>query len=435
MTNILKSYQEENDELITNILKNRFLKAYKGDKFPGSENLSGLELIIDQKCNLACKYCYYDKYGVEYFPKGTEVKSTLLSNAKIIVKWLIDNKLFPNVTLFSGDILYRDIGIELIEIFYEFIELGGKLMIPTNASFISDDKQFKKICNILDKYPIGISLSIEGKCCEHSRPYKGKQIENRDDAYYDRVFKFAKKYGYGFHPMIHSSNIKDWKKNIDWYFDMFDKYDIAPYRLYLLEVRNEDWSNQELIIYSEFMEYLINTTFKRICNSDKNEMINYIFKLKGFNTLSSPFFRIGRGIGCSIQSMIALRLGDMTIVPCHRLAYKWFEIGKLKLPEFKVYDTKKPELMIGIYSSTTTNFPKCDNCAINSLCSSGCLGHNFETSKDLFYTNFNVCRLMHVKLKAQLESFKKIDILNDILMRLDNEKTTQIIEFCKIHNI
>jgi len=431
----MSEYQNENNELVTNLIRKRFLNAYQGNKFPGDQNLNGLELIVDRKCNLGCKYCYYDKYGEEYFPKGTLDKKAILDNAKLVAKWVKDEKVFPDITLFSADILYRDIGIKLIEIFADYSRNGGRVSIPTNATFIADEKQLKKVEDAVADTSVTFSLSIEGKYCEHSRPYKGKQIENRDDDYYEKVFQFAKKHCCGFHPMIHSSNIRDWKKNIDWYIDMLIKYEIHPDHLYLLEVRNNDWSKEELIIYGEFIEYLIDVTFRRICNSDKDVMMDFMFNRRGFNTLSSTFFSVGRGIGCSLQSMLAVRLGDMTIVPCHRLAYKWFEIGKLKLPEFKAYEVKKPELMIGIDSSKTKNFPTCDYCMINELCSSGCLGQQFESSYDLFYPDKNVCQLMHVKIHSQMKAYKKLDMFDEMLSKTSEIKIKQILEFCKINNI
>jgi len=234
------TYQSQSDEIITNYINTRFIRAWRGEVFHGNENYNGLELIVDPKCNLACKYCYYDKYYKDYFPKGTSDRETILANAKSISDALVANKLFPEITLFSGDITYRSIAIELVEQLSGFIKSGGLVTIPTNATFLTNEEQTKKMEEVCEKYKILLSLSVEGKYCEHSRPYKGMQKEIRDDAYYDRVFKFAKKFNFGFHPMIHASNIRNWKDNIDWYLDMFKKYDIPPYALYLLEVRNND---------------------------------------------------------------------------------------------------------------------------------------------------------------------------------------------------
>jgi len=429
---MVSDYQKENNELATNMIRKRFYRAFKGERFPGGENLRQLELIIDRKCNLACKYCYYDKFSDQYFTKESIDKETIIKNVKMIGDWLVKEGMRPDLSLFSADIMFRDIIFDLADALAPFLK-ENNVVVPTNASFIADDKQFEKVEALIDKYPnLQLSLSIEGKYCEHSRPYLGKKKEDRDDAYYERAFDFAKRRGYGFHPMIHSSNIRDWKKNLIWYLEMLKKYDVPPKGLYLLEVRNNDWSNEDLLEYKEFMKFSIVHIFEKLCNGKYDAFRKLIINEGTFNYIGSIFVNTGRGMGCSIQSMLDIRVGDMAVFPCHRLAYKYFEIGKLKLPEFEMYDVKKPELMIGIDSLESSNMPKCDYCIINKLCSSGCLGQFFEESYDMFYPNPQVCRLLHMKILGTIEGLIEAGIFNNIVSDIRPDKADQLINFAKL---
>jgi len=431
----MKSYQEENNKLVTDIIRKRHLSAYLGKRDPDIlESYNSIELIIDKKCNLACKYCYYNKFGDQYYNEESLKKENILKNAREFNKWLMDNKVRTQILLFSGEILNRKIGLELIDIFSEYSQTYGAVTIPSNGTFLTDEKKTNEIQEAVKDKEIMISLSVEGFHCEISRPYKGKIKDIRDEAYYERAFQFVKENKRsGFHPMIHSSNIYKWKDNIDWYIDMYKKYDIPIKSLYLLEVRNSDWNKEEIKEFGSFMEYLVEVAYKRICNSDHDTMVDYILSKKGLNILSTLFTTTVRGIGCSIQSSLMIRLGDMTIVPCHRLAYKWFEIGKLKLPEFEVYDVKKPELMISIESCLTKNFPKCDHCTLfNTLCGSGCLGSQFENSYDLFYPNDVVCMLEHTKIISLVKGLKKVGVFYSLLDKINNSKRESLVEIDKL---
>ena len=124
----------------------------------------------------------------------------------------------------------------------------------------------------------------------------------------------------------------------------------------------------------------------------------------------------------------------MTIVPCHRLAYKWFEMGKLKLPEVTITDSKKPELISAIYSAKVSNFPKCDYCMIKNICMGQCLGAQFEHSYDLFYPNEVVCALLHTKVRALIKGFKSIGVFDEITNSVNYDKSLALREADKLFN-
>ncbi|MFW5794817.1 MAG: hypothetical protein ACOCV1_04970 [Bacillota bacterium] len=88
------------------------------------------------------------------------------------------------------------------------------VVIPTNSSFLANDEKTEYIENRINKSKdynnkIGLSLSIDGK---YSDPVTRPHIGNKNfysDEYYEKVFSFAKRNGYGFHPMIYFDAIEN----------------------------------------------------------------------------------------------------------------------------------------------------------------------------------------------------------------------------------
>ena len=66
------------------------------------------------------------------------------------------------------------------------------------------------------------------------------------DEFYDKVFSFAKHYGYGFHPMVAAASIEKWIDNYKWWIKMLKKYDLPMDYLMMLEVRNDDWTDEKI---------------------------------------------------------------------------------------------------------------------------------------------------------------------------------------------
>jgi len=57
--------------------------------------------------------------------------------------------------------------------------------------------------------------------------------------------------------MIYSNHIDKWIDNFIWFQDKFKEYDIYPFVLYLLEVRNAEWNKSQIIDMGIFMRFLV----------------------------------------------------------------------------------------------------------------------------------------------------------------------------------
>lgn len=430
--------QTENNKLINSFLKRTFFRAWQNpeEKGLGVENFQTVELWLNNKCNLACKYCYLNRYGNDLYSPELQDDKKVLKNLDIFLDWLIENKFAPRLELFGGEPLVQEVGLKGLEMIlekYKNIEKKpSAIIVPTNYTFLLSDKLTKRIESLLQKsrkigIPISLSASFDGKYCEENRPFRGarpNQPGPRNDKYYQRAFAFSKKWKCGFHPMIYSEKIENWKDNFLWFQKNFKKHNIAWYNIYLLEIRNQEWTDEQILKFADFIDFLIKWTFKNPCQNNPAAFIDFSFRDKGYNILSTPLTTCGRGIGCSIQSCFHLRLGDLAWVPCHRTSYPPFVYAFLKVENNKIVGIKanNPELMVGIYSLEQKNSPQCEICLLKNLCSKGCLGSQFETTGDLFSPIPTVCQLEHAKISAMIKAYKDLKIYDVILDRIDPDK-------------
>jgi len=447
----MNSYQEENDQLLQNLLERTFYRAWREGPKSELTNYRALEIDPVPVCNLSCKYCYYSRFGNELYPPHLyKDEKKILNNLSSYCDFLIENEFNPEIEYFSGEALVQKVGLDGLDILLDKM-LGngwdGPLVIPTNYTFLLNDKLTERVEGYIERckqYDVRLSLSAsdDGKFCNANRPFKAS-VENmihkhgithwtyndfedpRGDGFYKKLFKFNKKHGYGFHPMIYSDNIELWMDNFLWFQDMMKEYDIPWWNIYLLEVRNPEWSIEQCREYEKFIHDLIVWLFEKKSGKNPDVLVDHLFNHRGFNTLSSTLSSGGRGLGCSYQSNIYLRLGDLAIMPCHRTSYDPMIIGHYNTDEnnkITGITSKNIEMMVAGQSLVSKNFPYCEQCLLKELCTQGCLGAQLETTGDPFTPIPTVCRLEHAKVRSMIRTYKEIGAFEEILSRVNENK-------------
>lgn len=429
------TYQDENNQLMYGFLDRTF---FRGWEFHDVENFKSLEFAYSPDCNLACEYCYYYQHGEELYPKSVRSQVSELENTRIMLAWLKENNYWPHFEVFSGEPLIQPARLEAIKDIVDFCMSDPRRMstitIPTNYTFIAGKED--KVRELLDytrsnNVRLSLSASFDGKYMEQNRPAKGEMV--RDDAYYDRCFQFSKDYSFGFHPMVYSGGIERWKDNFLWFQSNFAEYNLPWQHIYLLEVRNKEWNYNQIQEYGEFIEFLVDWTFDHL-KRDRSDMIQFLFK-GGYNILRSPLSTIGRGIGCSIQSTLFVRMGDLSIIPCHRTSYPPFITGKFVTDggHISSIEAKNIDLMNAIYSFTAHSQPYCSRCDISSLCTFGCLGSQFETNGDLFTPIPTVCALYSQKMESLVKALDRVGILDKLLGMVRYDKALTLSKIRRQH--
>lgn len=428
-------YQKQNDELLTSFLERTFFAAWKNDKDPRYENFRRIELQINAKCNQRCKYCYYAKFSKELYPEEISAPKDVLSNLSILLDWLIENGYAPGIDFFSGEPLYQKVGLDALRMILDkFVLIERKpecIVVPTNYTFLLSKRLTNKVEDLLEDsrdiaMPIILSASFDGKYCEENRPLRRPPLlgDRRGEKFYNKCFAFGKKYRFGFHPMVYSDLIENWITNFLWFQAKFEEFEIPFSNIYLLEVRNAEWSEEQIGDYMRFITFLIKWTFTNPCKKDINNYLNFLFKGRGYNILSNCLTTVGRGLGCSLQSCLYVRLGDLAIVPCHRQSYEQFLLGRFKVENNKVagIEALDPELAIAEVTFDFKTQPQCEQCLIKNVCQGQCLGAMYEVTGDLFSPIPTVCLLERAKIIAMIKAYQDLKIFGAILGSINEKK-------------
>jgi len=431
-----KQFKDENTLLLNNFFKKTFFASWQ---LPLAERVKdpfkNLEIYLTTECNLGCSYCYLNRHEDSLYSKDIRDHETILNNLKMLLEWLAENKYVPEIELFSGAGVESDLGIKALELIakhYSSIDKDLRinfLLIPTNFTYLLNKEYTERAHNVFKLLEevgikVGLSASIDGKYMETNRPFRNKKRvttdmvmpdsnedeDPRDDSYYDEVFKEVKKYFGGFHPMIYSKNIDKWKENFLWFQEMFKKHDIPFNWLYLLEIRNEEWTTKQVSEFMSFIEFLIDWIWEKF-EHNKEKFTEFVLR-DGFNILKASLGSRARGTTCSLQTTMYVRMGDLEIVPCHRQSYDGYSFGKFKVEDNKItgIEAKNVEMAVAMTTFDLATSPYCATCALKDVCVGGCMGAQLEVNGDSFMPIPTVCEMLHLKYLTIINKLRELGV-------------------------
>lgn len=423
------SLKEENSLIVNNLLNKTFFAGWKSPDVTKYQNYKTLELVINGKCDLACRYCYITRFGDKLYPKEIHQDDVVRKNTKMLLSYLSENGYKPRVEIFSGETLMQNIGYDVLDMAVDFCSsYKGEIVIPTNMNFVMHDQLFQRYQKIYERaksldVKIHLSASVDGLYCDVNRPFRNNSLK-RD---YDKIFDFASHNSIAFHPMIYCEEIEHWKDNFLWFQSMFKKYKIPWNALYLLEVRNSEWTVEQIREFGKFLKFLVIYIRDKFKDLPNKKFFRTVLQDKLFN-LFGLFFTIGRGTGCSIQSTMQVRLADLSVFPCHRLTYEYFKMYRFLTDDEKVIGIEgiNPELAVAHQSMDHSTFPYCQECLLKTLCNGQCLGSMYENSGDLFTPVPNVCLLEHEKVSSIINTLYEIGVFPECLDLLNQDKRFSI---------
>ncbi len=430
-----QKYNKENADFFKAFLEKTFFYNFRNSNREKTvlHNYNSIELALGYACDLDCTYCYYKRYGKELYHNKPVTKKDVLKNVEKIMNFIVKNNMYVDIDLFSGESFMIPYIWEIMDIIYTYekkldpAKRTEGVFIPTNMSFLKDQRQnilknfehYRKKFSELD-IELGVSASIDGPFMDNeNRAHKDET--NYTETFYGNLLDNKEKFSYGFHPMVYSNNIEYWIDNFLWFIENVDK------GLYLLEVRNAEWNEKQVKSFYYLIKFIIHYMFKAF-DMKEDGFLHFIQNTQIFNLSSNVFSTTGRGLGCSLQSVLQIQLNDLTINPCHRLSYDYLSAGKLELDKDGTYDfiPNNVEFYIATNSVSSRSMSPCHSCPINEICSAACLGSNLESTGDPFVNSPTVCRMLYAKSLAIVESIQEIGLINYFLDTLDNGDPLQM---------
>lgn len=436
-----EQFQKEQNELLKTVLDLRFFLPWKDMEIDecALQHDAQLELYITSQCNQKCKYCYLQQFE-QLYPHDILDHNLILHNLKLLYDWILENNFhIAKIEFFSGEIWHTQFGLDILELSLEYLKKGMDVKwwcMATNCYFIFDKIQTQKIQMYINEFsacesPLQLSISVDGGIIEQeNRPTNNLRV--RDDEYWDNLFTFAKFNNFCFHPMVAAITIEKWIDNFKWFEKKFKEYNMNIWDAMFLEVRNDDWTEEKISSYIKFLNYMLEFYYKTVCNNDVKTFSNHLFYMRDTtkNQLSGyiPFAltKTDSFIGCTQATDLTVRLGDLAICPCHRLAYDKYLYGYFTVKDDKIDDiiANNPQVAIEILMANInlTSF-KCDTCLYNKWCLKGCRGMQYETMGDPFIPNPNICTLLQHKYDFILEKYEELKVF-------DYLKTVSSLEEC-----
>lgn len=438
-------YNSQEKSLLKRFIDMQFLPEPENN-YEYFRNDKGIELILRAACDQKCEYCYLNKYGHDLYPYQAK-KEELLKNVDLILDYIYVQKrnFLYTVDFFGGDIFSDDLMFDIFALFDKYLDPILKtnpqlfdrqilFAIPNNLAWVYYHPEKVPVYRewfykFQEKYGIFISLSwsTDGLYATDTREKKAI-----DQNYYDVIFSFVVEFKYGFHPMIAAENIANWCKNYDWWMDMYQKFDLKhPYYFqpYLLEVRNDNWTDENIEDYKKFLKHLMDWRLK-MCDNDYNKLAHHLIngsEAEFKNSRGADPLRLleddqiadGEGMGCSLQGLLHFDCNTLKIVPCHRLSYAQFVAGNLILNEekTKIIDIEPHNVSayITFISHKTNNYPLCSYCEYRNVCLKGCLGAQFEKTGEVFLPIPSVCKLFQAKNDYLVELYHEYHIFENAI--------------------
>jgi hypothetical protein len=238
----------------------------------------------------------------------------LINNITLLFNYFLEKEKFLNkIELFAGDLFYDNLFFDLIEIVYDyyyklyqinqkiFYEKHNVIIIPCNFSFCQDKEKIEKFKEIFKKFKkinirLFLSYSSDGIFSTNIR-----EKHSLSEEFIDNVFTlmYDCEYFGGSHPMISYEGIDNAIQNYEWWKSQYIKYNkkynrpenkdiITP----MLEVRNEGWTDETIIKYIEFLNYMIEDRIK-LCNNN-------------LETFTANLFNINKETGPGVLDLIGI---------------------------------------------------------------------------------------------------------------------------------
>lgn len=433
----------ENCKLDNNKYFENFLNRYCFNRDHQKEgywlNEESFEFIIRPECNQKCEYCYIHRYGDSLYPVEKRLgNEELLHNIDITLDYIFHDRkvLFHEIELFAGDLFYDNLGFDIYDLLLKYYgELyeehpnlikgfHPRIAFPCNFSFAVDDEKARRMEEYYKKFEdIGMELCLS---CSVDGPYNSVREENKDMTYYTKILEYLQRNPSGIHPMISPSNIDSAIKNYDWWIENYEKYNLSgglksDFQPMLLEVRNDEWTDEKLDQYLEYLTHMLEVRFK-MNGESLDKLARHLFlgdgeeeslpRLQNYDPLQMTETWYSSEYTCAISHQTCFYVATMEFVPCHRTSYQQYIGGRLEVENDKVVGITaiNPTIYSVIKTNNTHLNIGCATCPFDPYCLKLCLGAALESTGDLFLPPESVCKLHKTRITFLAKSYCELGL-------------------------
>lgn len=429
------SFKSENNNFLKFILDASFFAGWSSPDYcsdlENGTRISSLELYVTSECGQKCEYCYLHRHGDILYPPEIRDRATILHNLDILLRHAVKEwTCLRNIDIFSGEIVGTPLFFDVLDLILKYKKLGGSfesVIVPSNFSFIHDDVLTEKVQQYIDKFTklnmrLSLSASIDGLLIEDvSRPQK--TYKPRDETFYNKVFAFMQHNLYCAHPMIAACSVDKWVDNYKWFIDKCKQFDMDVLdRVMTLEVRNDDWTDEAIAKYLEFLQFYCDYHFENRYDGDPRHFAKSVLGLAGDSKGYTNFMLMDavQIPTCSISYQLTVRLGDLAIAPCHRTAYPEFLYGRFIVKDDEIVDIEANNPVIAtkiLLSNQRKSHHGCDTCWNANSCIRGCFGAQYEYGGEPFMPLRSVCKLFKSKTRFLMKWYREQGII-DVMKQL-----------------
>lgn len=360
-----------------------------------------LNLMIkpsSSKCNLKCKYCFYNSIADSRMVKDYGFMKEEILNEIIAKADDYCNGGVCTIGFQGGEALL--VGIDF---YRKLIECTTRVkngtvfnyLIQTNGTLLTDEWAgfFKK-----NNFLIGVSL--DGTKDIHNV----NRVDYSNGESYNKVIKginLLKKYKVEFNILVVVTS--SLCKKIESCYKFFKKNDLKYLQFIpcLEPLENSEMEMQPYSIsprlYSDFLKKLFDLWYEDVINNDYVS-IRYFDNILGLFLGQNYEACDMRGV-CSCQHIIE---SDGTVYPCDFYTYEKYNIGNIIEESFD--DIHKKEFTMKFIEESLEVSNKCKNCKYRNICRGGCKRHR-ENQKDKL--NF-LCEAYYEFFSYSFDRFESI---------------------------
>ncbi len=354
------------------------------------------QLVLTEKCDLDCKYCYMEKNPVSM------TKETFDKHYKMLPRLMSYYQKNEYVAaLFGGEPL---LNWELIEYITPILNADPRckhIIAMTNGLALKD--KYKR--NYIEQNRISLSLSFDGLWNEKGRPLKNGK-SSLDQYLNDPLLSYFQGKG-GCKVMVSPDSVPTLVENFKWFVDKF-KMPCPDFSL----VRDDIWKEEDIEIFEKEAKKLTDTMIEYF-NNGQAVMVGF-FQLYILDLLFGESYG-KRPFGCFAGCNGAGFMPNGKVYPCARFGSKKIKAIANSNNGILLNDLKK---MNDPFITNPRFYEKCKGCSLYKYCNAGCTYQQMKNGSVYKSEPIDsICKLLHICYEQSIRIMNELKD-NDLFIQM-----------------